>query len=77
MSYFEMFVLGFDSDLVDFYRDRCYRLSIENDLLTEKVDTYEQLVVFMRRKYKKLEDELKHLKSVHRSCRSKNIILYR
>jgi len=62
---------------VEFYRDRSYHLSIEKDMLLDKVDTYEQLVVYMRRKYRKLEEELKHLRIVHSSCRSKNVILYR
>jgi hypothetical protein len=63
--------------MVEYYRDLSYQLSIEKDLLLDKVDTYEQLVAFMRRKYRKLEEQFNHLKSVHHSCSSRNVILYR
>jgi FtsZ-binding cell division protein ZapB len=59
------------------YRERSYRLSIENDLLKDKVDTYEQLVDFMRNKYKALEKKFDKLKVEHRACQTRSIILYR
>jgi hypothetical protein len=59
------------------YRDRSYRLSIENDLLKDKVDTYEQLVEFMRKKYKALEKKFDKLKVKHSACQNRSIFLYR
>jgi FtsZ-binding cell division protein ZapB len=59
------------------YRERSYRLSIENDLLKDKVDTYEQLVDFMRNKYKALEKKFDKLKVEHSACQTRSIILYR
>jgi hypothetical protein len=63
--------------LMEEYRERSYRLSIENDLLKDKVDTYEQLVDFMRNKYKALEKKFDKLKVEHSACQTRSIILYR
>jgi hypothetical protein len=59
------------------YRDRSFRLSIEKDLLLDKVDTYKQLVEFMRKKFKALERNYNKLKAEHSACQTRSIILYR
>jgi hypothetical protein len=69
--------LGYGFDLLEEYRDNNYRLSIEKDLLLDKIDTYEKLVVFMRNKYRKLEEEFKSFKSNHCVCSKTKLPYYR
>ena len=64
-------------ELLEEFRDKNYRLSIEQDLLLDKIGTYEELVVFMRRKYRKLEEEYKNFKSQHGDCNKKQLPYYR
>jgi hypothetical protein len=53
------------------------RLSIDKDALLDKIDTYEKLVFYMRKKYRRLEEEFKDYKEKHCYWNKKRLPYYR
>jgi hypothetical protein len=57
--------------------DNLIQLSIEKDVLLDKIDNYEEIVYFLRKKYRRLEEEFKTYKEKHSKCHKKRLPYYR